>query len=136
MKRFPRIHFCLTSGIRWKPNYCFFNFLLTKTALQIQNSLGDSNVNNIASFLNSRFCRRHGSSVGRARDFSSGGYEFDSGSERLLPIAWVGVSIKWPAETEVMVSPSVSVWQHLTLSDISLVNLVANKDVKKPNKTN
>ena len=45
-----------------------------------------------------------GSSVGRARDSWWGGPEFDSCCGRPLPTGWVGVSIMWPAETEVMVS--------------------------------
>ena len=43
------------------------------------------------------------SSVGRARD--SGGPWFDPRCSRPLPTGWVGVSIMWPAETEVMCSP-------------------------------
>ena len=45
-----------------------------------------------------------GSSVGRARDSWWGGHGFDSCCGRPLPTGWVGVSIMWPAETEVMVS--------------------------------
>ena len=45
-----------------------------------------------------------GSSVGRARDSWWGGPGFDSRCGRSLPTGWVGVSIMWPAETEVMVS--------------------------------
>ena len=44
------------------------------------------------------------SSVGRARDFWSRGPGFDPRCGRPLPTGWVGVSIMWPAETEVMVS--------------------------------
>ena len=46
-----------------------------------------------------------GSSVGRACDSCSGGPGCDPRCGRLLPTGWVGVSIIWPAETEVMVSP-------------------------------
>ena len=46
-----------------------------------------------------------GSSVGRLRDSWWGGPGFDSRCGRPLPTSWVGVSIMWPAETEVMVSP-------------------------------
>ena len=46
-----------------------------------------------------------GSSVGRARDSWLGGRGFDSRCGRLLSTGWVGVSIMWPAETDVMVSP-------------------------------
>ena len=45
-----------------------------------------------------------GSSVGRARDSWLGGPGFDPRCGRPLPTGWVGVSIMWPAETEVMVS--------------------------------
>ena len=48
--------------------------------------------------------RGRGSSVGRARDSWWGGPGFDSRCGRPLPTGWVGVSIMWPAETEVMVS--------------------------------
>ena len=46
-----------------------------------------------------------GSSVDRARDSGWGGPGFDPRCCRPLPTGWVGVSIMWPAETEVMVSP-------------------------------
>ena len=36
---------------------------------------------------------------------ASQNYWFDSRFGRLLPTDWVGVSIMWQAETEVMVSP-------------------------------
>ena len=45
-----------------------------------------------------------GSSVGRARDSWSGGPGLDPRCGRPLPTGWVGVSIMWPAEIEVMVS--------------------------------
>ena len=45
-----------------------------------------------------------GSSVGRARDSWWGGPGFDSRCGRPLPTGWVGVSIMWPGESEVMVS--------------------------------
>ena len=53
-------------------------------------------------------CQRQangGSSVGRARDSGWGGPGFDPRCGHLLPTGWVGVSIMWPAETKVMVSP-------------------------------
>ena len=49
-------------------------------------------------------CMMLGSSIGRARDSWWGGPGFDSRGGRPLPTGWVGVSIMWPAETEVMVS--------------------------------
>ena len=45
-----------------------------------------------------------GSSVDRARDSWSGGPGLDPRCGRPLPTGWVGVSILWPTETEVMVS--------------------------------
>ena len=45
-----------------------------------------------------------GISVGRARDSWWGGTEPDSRCDHPLPAGWVGVSIMWPAETEIMVS--------------------------------
>ena len=53
------------------------------------------------------------------------------------PTGWVGVSIMWPSETEVMVSPLSRVWQHIKLSYVSLgtrqrYNLVVDHDAKKP----
>ena len=45
-----------------------------------------------------------GSSVGRAHDSWLGGPGFDSRSDSPLPTGWVGVSMMWQAETEVMVS--------------------------------
>ena len=45
-----------------------------------------------------------GSSVGRARDSWWGDPGFDPRCGRPLPTGWVGDSIMWPAETEVMVS--------------------------------
>ena len=65
-----------------------------------------------------------GSSVGRTRDSWSGGPRFDPRCGRLLPTGWVGVSIMWPAETEVIVS-------HRALPQYSLI---VEEDVKKPNK--
>ena len=47
----------------------------------------------------------HGSSVGRACDFLSGGDGFDPRSDRPLTTGWVGVSRILPGETKVMVSP-------------------------------
>ena len=44
------------------------------------------------------------SSGGKAHDSWWGGPRFDSRCGRPLPTGWVGVSIMWPAETEVMVS--------------------------------
>ena len=81
-----------------------------------------------------------GSSVGRARDFWWGGPVFDSRSGRPLPTGWVGVSIMWPAETEVMVSQlclmsgSTSNCQTLCLGARLRYNLVDDEDVKKPTK--
>ena len=46
-----------------------------------------------------------GSSNGRARNSWWGGPGFDLPYGRPLPTGWVGVSIMWLAETEVMVSP-------------------------------
>ena len=43
-------------------------------------------------------------SVGRAHNSWWGGPWFDSRPGRPLPTGWVGVSVMWPAETEVMVS--------------------------------
>ena len=48
---------------------------------------------------------KRGSSVGKARYSWSGGPWFDPRCDRPLPTGSVGVSIMWPAETEVMVSP-------------------------------
>ena len=45
-----------------------------------------------------------GSSVGRAHDFWWGGPGLDCLYGHPLPTVLVGVSIMWPAETEVMVS--------------------------------
>ena len=59
-------------------------------------------------FLTLPVDRGWGSSVGRERDSWRGGRRFDSHCGRPLPNGWVGVSILWPAETEVMVSRSVS----------------------------
>ena len=82
-----------------------------------------------------------GSSVGRERDSWWGrpGSNVCCGSP--LPTSWVGVSIMWPAETEVIVSPLSHVSQHVKLSDVSLgtrpqYSLAADKDVNKSNKQN
>ena len=48
-----------------------------------------------------------GSSVGRARGSWWGGPEFDSRCGCPLPTGWVGVSIMWPAETEMVSYSSV-----------------------------
>ena len=83
-----------------------------------------------------------GRSVCRARDSWWGGPGFDSCCGRPLRTGWVGVSIMWPAETEVMVSPLLCrVWHHVKLSYASLgtrprYSLVVDKEVKKPNKPN
>ena len=45
-----------------------------------------------------------GGSVGRVHDSWSEGPGFNPRCGRPLPTGWVGVSIMWPAETEVMVS--------------------------------
>ena len=50
------------------------------------------------------------SSVGRVRDSWWGGPGIDSRCRHPLPTGWVGVSIMWPAETELMVS---RVWQQV-----------------------
>ena len=69
-------------------------------------------------FFFSLFYGGRGSSVGRARDSWWGGPGFDSRCGRPLPTGWVGVSIMWPAETEVMVSQlCLNMWQHVKLSD-------------------
>ena len=78
-----------------------------------------------------------GSSVGRARDFWSGGPGFDPRCGRPLPTGWVGVSIMWPAEIEVMVSQlclmcgSTQNCQTLCLGAGPRYNLVVDEDVKK-----
>ena len=68
-----------------------------------------------------------GSSVGRARDSWWRGPGFKSHCGCPLPTGWVGVSIMWPAETEVRVS-------QLCLGTRLRYNLVVDEDVKKPNK--
>ena len=75
------------------------------------------------------------SSVGRARDSWWGDPGFDSRCGRPFPAGWVGVSIMWPTETEVMVSPHCLVWQNVKPSDASLgtrprYSLVVEEDVK------
>ena len=58
----------------------------------------------------------------------------------LIPAGWVDVSIMWPAETEVMVSPfclvcsSTKICQTLCLGACRRYSLVVDEDVKKPNK--
>ena len=86
---------------------------------------------------------RCGSSVGRARDSWWGGPGLDFRLVRPLPTVWVGVSILWPTETEVMVSPlclmcgSTYNCQTLRLGARPQYSLVVGKDVKKPtNQTN
>ena len=69
-----------------------------------------------------------GTAVGRALDFWSGGRGFDPRSR--IPTGWVSLITMWPAPR------SVSMWQHVKVSDISLRarpqgSLVA-EDVKKP----
>ena len=65
---------------------------------------------------------------------------FDSRCGRPLPTGWVGVSIMWPAETEVMVSQlclicgSTSNCQALCFGARPRYSLVVDEDVKKPNK--
>ena len=85
-----------------------------------------------------------GSSVGRAHDSCWGGPGFNVCCGITFPTGWVGHSIMWPAETEVMVPPPPSpalsrVWQHIKLSDASHItlpgySLVVDEDVKKRNK--
>ena len=58
----------------------------------------------VLSLFHFYFTWGRGSSVGRAHDSWWGGLGFDSRCGRPLPTGWVGVSIMWPAETEVMVS--------------------------------
>ena len=76
-----------------------------------------------------------GTSVGRARDSGWGGPGFNPRCGRPLPTGWVGVSILWPAETEVMSPHSVLC---VALIIVSLGNrprysLVVDEDIKKPN---
>ena len=49
-----------------------------------------------------------GSSVSRVPTFSPGGNRFDPRSVCLSATGWVGVSLRWPAETEVIVSSPCS----------------------------
>ena len=85
---------------------------------------------------------RRGSSVGRAHDSWWGGPGFDSRYGRQLPTGQVGVSIMWPAETEVMVSQlclmcgSTKNCQTLCLGARPQYSLVVEEDVKKPTKQN
>ena len=94
--------------------------------------------NLLISFGISRSGRGRGSSVGRARDFWSGGPRFDSRCGRPLPTGWVGVSIMWPANTEVGVSRlmcgNTLNCQTLCLGAHPRYNLVVDMDVNKPNK--
>ena len=67
----------------------------------------------------------------------SGGPGFDPRYGRPLPTGWVGVSIMWPAETEVMVSPLCLVCgstycQTPSLGSRPRYSLVADDDFKKP----
>ena len=75
---------------------------------------------------------QRGSSVGRPRDTWWGGPGFDSRCSRPLPTGLVGVSILWPAETEVMVYPLC----HLCGSTYNFgsrprCSLVVDEDVEK-----
>ena len=95
-----------------------------------------------------------GSSVDRARNSWWGGRGFDPRCGHPLPTGWDGVSIMWPADTEVMASPlclcqyNVTGWcrshgipalSRVKLSDVSLgtrprYSSVTDEDVKKPMK--
>ena len=56
-----------------------------------------------------------------------------------VPTGWVGVSIMWPAETDVIISTLSRVWQHLKLSDVShgarplLTRMLRNQTYKQTN---
>ena len=76
-----------------------------------------------------------GSSIGRARDSWWGGPGFDLRCDRPLPTGWVGVSIMWPAEAEVMVSQLCFVCGS-SLGTRPRYNLVVDEDVKKRKKKN
>ena len=84
--------------------------------------------------------RGYGSSVGRMCDSWWWGPGFDLCCGRPIPTGWVSVSIMWPAETEVMVSPICLVCGSTKkLSDLSLgtrpwYSLVVDENVKKRNK--
>ena len=79
--------------------------------------------------------------VDRARHSCWGGPGFDSRWGRPLPTGWVGVSIMWPAETEVMVSQlclmfgSTQNFQTLCLGARPRYGLVVDEDQKKKKKT-
>ena len=81
---------------------------------------------------------RRVSLVGRARDSGWGCPGFDPRYGRPLPTGLIEVSIMWPAETEVMVSPPCLVCgstyncQTLCLGVRPRYNLVVDEDVKKP----
>ena len=72
---------------------------------------------------------------GRARDLCWGGPGLDSRCGRPLSTGWVGVSIIWPAETEVIVS-QLCLMCGSTLNCQTRYSLVVDEDVKKRNNQN